>query len=131
MPESLNAEGAPKPLGSYANAAWERQNGRLLFVAGQVGIATDYKPPGDGGIEAQTRQTMANIQAIVEDAGGCMDDIVTLTVFVKDIAHAKTINEIRGEFFTSGLPASTLVEVSAFMHPALLVEINAVASIAP
>ncbi len=130
MAESMNADGAPRPQGPYANAAWERQGGRLLFVAGQVGITEDYKPVGDGGIEEQTRQTFRNIQAIVEDAGGLMEDIVSLTIFVTDIKNAKAVNKVRSEYFKKGYPSSTLVEVSAFMHHSLLVEINAIASIA-
>ncbi len=132
MAESLNAEGAPKPAAAYANASWERPGGRLLFIAGQVGLTADYKPVGDGGIEEQAKQTFRNIQTIVEDAGGSMEDIVSLTIFVTDIASAKAVNNVRKEFFDSGsgYPTSTLVQVTAFMHPSLLVEVNAVASIA-
>jgi len=129
MADSLNAEGAPKPSGPYSNATWERSEGRLLFVAGQVGITTEYKPVGDGGIEEQTKQTFRNIRAIVEDAGGSMDDIVSLVIYVIDIKDAAVVNKIRGETFDSAYPSSTLLQVSAFMHPSLLVEISAVASI--
>ncbi len=129
MAESRNAEGAPKPAGPYSNATWERSAGRLLFIAGQVGVTSDYKPVGDGGIEEQTKQTFRNIQAIVEDAGGTMDDIVSLTIYVIDIKDAAVVNKVRGDTFDSAYPSSTLLQVSAFMHPSLLVEINAVASI--
>ncbi|MBL4682589.1 MAG: RidA family protein [Pseudomonadales bacterium] len=129
MAESLNAKGAPKPAGPYSNATWERPEGRLLFIAGQVGITTDYKPVGDGGIEEQTKQTFRNIRAIVEDAGGTMADIVSLVIYVTDIKDAVAVNKVRGETFDSTYPSSTLLQVSAFMHPSLLVEISAVASI--
>ena len=131
MAESRNAKGAPPPMGTYSNAAWERRDGRLLFIAGQVGVGEDYKPTGSGDIESQTEQTLRNIQTIVEDAGGSMDDIVSMTVYVTDIAHAGAVNQVRDTFFEPGYPSSALVQVSALMHPSLLVEISAVASIAP
>lgn len=127
MPESFNPDGVPAPMSAYANAAWA--DGRLLFIAGQVGVTPDYRPVGDGGIEAQARQTMENIKRIVEAAGGTLADLVALTVYVTAIEHADAVNKIRGEFLSPPYPTSTLVAVSGFMHPSLLVEISAVAAI--
>lgn len=129
MADSFNPEGVPAPMSAYANATWAP--GRLLFIAGQVGVTAEYRPVGDGGIEAQARQTMENIKRIVEAAGGTVADLVALTVYVTDIAHAEAVNKVRAEYLTPPYPTSTLVAVSGFMHPSLLVEISAVASLGP
>ncbi|WP_164847346.1 RidA family protein [Sphingobium algorifonticola] len=128
MEKSFNPVGAPPPMSAYSNASWA--DGRLLFIAGQVGVAADYQPVGDGGIESQTRQTMENIRIIVEAAGGTMADLVSLVVYVRSMADAPIVNAVRKELLTAPYPSSTMLEVSAFAHPSLLVEISAVASIA-
>lgn len=129
MIESINPAGVPKPMSSYANAAWGTGT-RTLHIAGQVGVTESYQPSGDGGAEAQVRQTFTNIRLIVEAAGGSLADIVALTIYVTDIAHAEAVNRVRSELFSAPLPASTLVQVVASMHPSLVVEISAVAVLA-
>jgi enamine deaminase RidA (YjgF/YER057c/UK114 family) len=74
----------PEPVAEYAQGV-EVEGGRTLYVAGQIAIDADGRLVGEGDIRAQTRQVFANIQAIVEEAGGEMSDIVKLVTFLTDI----------------------------------------------
>lgn len=80
---------------------------------------------GDGSTYDQTRQALWRIRHLVTAAGGRMDDIVTLRVYVTDIEDKAEVGRARAEFFTGDFPCSTLVEVSALVEPGLSVEIEA------
>jgi enamine deaminase RidA (YjgF/YER057c/UK114 family) len=99
--------------------------GTTLYLAG-VGVCRD----GAGRVldfEAQVRATFEDMRATLARAGAALDDIVTMTVFVNDIRNGKRFTEIRREYFAKGYPASALIGVSAFMDPAMQVEVQAVA----
>src|ERR687897_814528 len=78
-------------------------------------------------IEAQTRQVCENIKAAVEDAGGSMDDICRVDVYVRNMEHFEQIHKVRREYFKPPLPASTMVEICKMTSPDYLIEINAIA----
>lgn len=80
---------------------------------------------GDGSTYDQTRQALLKIRHLVTAAGGQMDDIVTLRVYVTDISDKAEVGRARAEFFTGDFPCSTLVEVSGFVDRDLTVEIEA------
>lgn len=101
--------------------------GRLLFVSGMAAVDRDMQVVGKGDIKAQTRKTLENIKAIVENAGGGIKDIVSVTVFLTDISTYQAMNSVRKEFFGDHLPASTAVGIQSLVSPDLLVEINAIA----
>jgi enamine deaminase RidA (YjgF/YER057c/UK114 family) len=82
---------------------------------------------GVGDIEAQTRQVCENIKAAVEAAGGTMDDVCRVDVYVRNIEHFEKIHKVRREYFRAPAPASTMVEVTKMVHPDYLIEINAIA----
>lgn len=84
---------------------------------------------GDGSTYDQARQTFLKIQHLVTAAGGRMDDIVTLRVYMSDIDDKAEVGRARAEFFTGDFPCSTMVEVSRFVEPGLTVEIEAQAII--
>jgi enamine deaminase RidA (YjgF/YER057c/UK114 family) len=84
---------------------------------------------GDGSTYDQARQTFLKIQHLLTAAGGRMDDIVTLRVYVTDIDEKAAVGRARAEFFTGDFPCSTLVEVSRLVEPGLTVEIEAEAII--
>ena len=75
----------------------------------------------------QAKATLTKIKHLIEEAGGRMDDIVKVNIFVTDIKRREEVWRARREFFTGDFPVSTLVEVSALATPELLVEIEAVA----
>ena len=102
--------------------------GRMVFASGQVARGVDGALVGRGDIRAQTRKTLENLQAVLAEAGATMDDVVKVTVFVTNLAeHFSVIHEVRSEFFSSDYPASTLVEISRLVDPAMLIEIEAIA----
>ena len=100
--------------------------GNQVFVAGM--IASDGgKILGGDSMYEQAKATLTKIKHILEEAGGCMDDVVKVNIFVTDIKRREEVWRARREFFTGDFPVSTLVEVSALAAPELLVEIEAVA----
>ena len=102
--------------------------GKTVFVSGQVARNAQGETVGRGDIKAQTRQTLENIKAVLETAGATMDDVVKVTVFVTNITdHFDQIHEVRADYWESGYPASTLIEVKALASPELFIEIEAVA----
>jgi 2-iminobutanoate/2-iminopropanoate deaminase len=82
---------------------------------------------GIGDIEAQTRQVCENLKAAVEEAGGTLDDICRVDVYVRNMEHFEVIHKVRRQYFTGVPPASTMVEVNKFTSPDYLIEINAIA----
>ena len=117
------------PSGHFAQAVEIEANGRLVFISGMVAKGPDGKVVGLGDIEAQTRQVCENVKAAVEAAGGTMDDICRVDVYVRNMEQFDRIHKVRREYFRAPPPASTMVEVSKFTSPDYLIEINAIAVI--
>jgi 2-iminobutanoate/2-iminopropanoate deaminase len=100
--------------------------GNLLFLAGQTGIDSSRKAaPGD--FATQTRQAFANIEQVLRAAGGTLDNLVTMTVFITDMRHGDEFVRLRGEILKKDFPASALIGVSHLAPPNALLEIQAVA----
>ncbi len=120
--EIIRTNSAPAPIGPYSQGV---KAGQLVFTAGQVGI-----DPATGklveGLEAQARRVMANLAAILAEAGSSMDHIVKTTIFLTDMGHFAAVNAIYAAAFTGAPPARTTVAVSSLPAGAL-VEIEAVA----
>ena len=100
--------------------------GNQVFVAGMTARVGNDIPGGDSMYE-QAKGTLTKIKHLIEAAGGCMDDVVKVNIFVTDIRQREEVWRARREFFSGDFPVSTLVEVSALAAPELLVEIEAVA----
>ncbi len=102
--------------------------GELLFISGQLARDEHHQLVGIGDMAAQTRQVLVNIGKLLEQAGGSFDDIVKVTVYVKDMSKFREIHDVRMEFFSEDhLPASTMVEITRFTLEDALIEIEAVA----
>ena len=80
-------------------------------------------------IRRQTETVLEHVKTVVEEAGGGMDDIVKVTVFIRDMGLYDEIHKVRRRYFGESYPASSMVEVSALIDPRLLIEIEAVAVI--
>jgi enamine deaminase RidA (YjgF/YER057c/UK114 family) len=126
MANAFNPPGVAVPFGIFSNAAWQPP-GRVLQISGQVGVDEDWKVAPD--MIGQTRQTLENLQTILASAGGVMDDIVSVIVYVTEMEPLMDIHKVRGEFFSKPYPASTLVQVAALVKPEFVIEISAVAVI--
>src|SRR5438309_939474 len=116
-----------QPSGHFSHATMVEARGRLVFLSGMTARRADGTIAGVGDIEAQTRQVCENLKAAVEAAGGTMDDICRVDVYVRNMEHFESIHKVRREYFKSPAPASTMVEVSKFTSPDYLIEISAIA----
>ena len=84
-------------------------------------------PPGAGDVTAQTRKTIDNIVLCLAAAGATLDDVVKVTVYLKNVDDRRAVNEVRKAYFKNSKPASTLIEISRFALDGMLIEIEAVA----
>ncbi len=117
------------PPGVFSHATAIEAQGRLVFISGMTARRADGSIAGIGDIEAQTRQVCENIKAAVEAAGGSMDDICRVDVYVRNIEQFAEIHKVRKEYFNAPVPASTMVEVAKMVSPDYLIEISAIAVI--
>ena len=115
------------PTGHFAQAIEVEAKGRLVFISGMVAKGADGRIVGAGDIEAQTRQVCENLKAAIEAAGGTMDHICRVDVYVRNMEHFEKIHRVRRDYFKAPAPASTMVEVSKFTSPDYLIEIAAIA----
>jgi 2-iminobutanoate/2-iminopropanoate deaminase len=119
---------APMRGGAFSSGV-EAPTGRTIYVSGQVSLDAEGNVVGDGDIKRQTEAVLEHVKTVVEEAGGGMDDIVKVTVFITDMGLYDEIHEVRRRYFEEPYPASSMVEVSALIDPRLLIEIEAVAVI--
>lgn len=105
----IAAEGAPEAIGPYSQAV---QVGSMLYLAGQIGLDPATGDLVDGGIEAETRRAMDNLQAVLEAAGFSMGDVVEAQVFLADLEEYGPMNEVYGSYFESAPPARAAVQVA-------------------
>ena len=122
MNKVINTNKAPAAVGPYVQAI---QAGNMLFSSGQLGLVPETGALPEG-VEAQTRQSLANIQAILDEAGYAKSDIVKTTVFIKNMNDFAAVNAIYAEFFGDAKPARSCVEVARLPKDGL-VEIEFVA----
>ena len=119
-----------QPSGHFSQATMIEARGRLVFISGMTARRADGSIAGIGDIEAQTRQVCENVKSAVEQAGGTMDDICRVDVYVRNMEHFDRIHKVRREYFKAPAPASTMVEVCKMTSPEYLIESNAIAVIA-
>lgn len=118
----LSTEKAPPPVGPYSQAVIA---GDFIFAAGQLGIDPQTSKLAEG-IEAQTRQGLTNLNAVLEAAGSSLERVVKATVFLARIEDFAATNTVYAEFFPLQPPARSTVVVGQFPRGAL-VEIEVIA----
>lgn len=121
-----NALSDPRPR--YTQAV-QTTGGKLLFIAGQTASDKDGKVVGKGDIKKQTEQVYANINAVLKEAGGTIDNLVMTTTYIVDRKYRAGYNEVRMKQYKKNSPTSTLVIVKGLAHPDYLIEIAGVAVI--
>ena len=120
----ISTSKAPSALGPYSQAVWVNN---LLFLSGQIPL----NHMGElvvGTIEEQTEQVFSNINAIIKESGGTLDDVIKLSVFVTDLGNFEAINKVMAALFSEPYPARTTIEVSALPKNSAL-EIEALVNI--
>ena len=123
MKKVISTPKAPAAIGPYSQAI---QVGDLIYTSGQIPIDPATGQLVEGGIKEQTRQSLSNIQAILQEAGLTMASVVKTTVFMADMADFAEMNSVYAEFFTEPYPARSAVAVKTLPQNAL-VEIEVVA----
>lgn len=122
--KQISTDKAPAAIGPYSQAI--AHNG-MIFVSGQLPIdpATGVFP--DGGVEAQTRQSLTNVKSILKQAGSGMDKVIKTTVLLADMGDFAAMNGVYAEFFSQPFPARCAFAVKTLPKGAL-VEIECVAA---
>ncbi|UXY15402.1 Rid family detoxifying hydrolase [Chitiniphilus purpureus] len=112
----IHSDHAPAAVGTYSQAV---KVGNTVYLSGQIGLE-----PASGtlveGFEAQCHQVFRNLRAVCQAAGGDLSDLVKLGVFVVDLAHFATLNQIMGEYFSQPFPARAAVQAAALPKGALV-----------
>jgi len=113
----IHTQDAPKAIGPYSQAV---RVGDFIYTAGQVPIVPATGDLIAGEIEAQTRQALTNIKAVLEAAGSGLDKVVKTTVFMTDLGDFARMNGVYAEFFPSQPPARSTVQVAALPKGAMV-----------
>lgn len=119
----ISTDKAPAAIGPYSQAV---RVGNLLFTSGQIPLIPGSMELVTGDIQAQTKQCMENIKAILEQAGTTMDNCIKLTLFIKNMDQFGAINEVYATYFGDNPPARACVEV-ARLPKDVDIEIEAIA----
>jgi len=123
MKKVIKTPNAPAAIGPYSVGI---STGTLVFTAGQIGLDPKTGLMVEGGVEAEARQALTNLKAILEAAGSGLEKVVKTTVFLKDMADFARVNAIYAEFFVENPPARSAVAVAALPKNALL-EVESIA----
>ncbi|MBR4243687.1 MAG: RidA family protein [Bacteroidaceae bacterium] len=123
MKKIISTSKAPAAIGPYSQAV---QVGNFLYTSGQIPIDPSTGQFAEGGIKEQTRQSLLNVKAILEESGLKMSDVVKTTVFMADMNDFADMNSVYAEFFSEPYPARSAVAVKTLPKGAL-VEIEVVA----
>ena len=125
MKQVISTPKAPAAIGPYSQAI---RVGNLIYTSGQIPINPATGQFVEGGIKEQTRQSLTNVKAILEEAGTSMANVVKTTVFMADMNDFADMNAVYAEFFTEPFPARSAVAVKTLPKGAF-VEIEVVAGI--
>ena len=124
---TISTPEAPKPFGHYSQAV---VHGGMVYVAGMLPIDPATLKLVDGGIIPQTERTLRNVQAALEAAGSDLDRVVSVTIYVTDMATWPQVNEVFARVMGDHRPARAVIPVLPIRHGALI-EIQAIAAIDP
>lgn len=120
--QPVSTDQAPAAIGPYSQAV---RAGDTVYFSGQIALDPDTGALVDGGVEDQARRAFDNLKAVCMAAGGSMDDIVRLGLYLTDLSDFATVNAVMGTYFAEPYPARSTVEVSALPKGALF-EVDAV-----
>ena len=122
---AISTSEAPGAIGPYSQAI---RTGNLIFVSGQLPVDPSTGHFAEGGIKELTRQSLLNIQHILEEAGTDMSHVVKTTVFLADMADFSAMNEVYAQFFEAPFPARSAVAIKTLPKNAR-VEIECIAEV--
>ena len=122
----IKTDKAPQAIGTYSQAI---KTGNTVYMSGQIPLVPETMELVDGDIAAQIRRVFDNLKAVAQAAGGDLSDIAKLNVFLIDLTHFPTVNEIMAEYFAEPYPARAAIGVAALPKGAQ-VEMDAVMELA-
>lgn len=122
----IHTDKAPAAIGVYSQAI--QTEGKMVFISGQIPLDPETMEVVSEEFAKQTHQVFQNMRAVCEAAGGNLDQIVKLSIFLTDLSQFPTVNEICKEYFSEPYPARAVVEVSA-LPKAVQIEAEAVMSV--
>jgi reactive intermediate/imine deaminase len=108
--KAIHSDNAPAAIGTYSQAI---EAGGLVFLSGQIPLVPATMEIVAGDFEARARQVFDNLQAVAEAAGGSLNDVVKLTVFLTDLDNFATVNSVMENYFTQPFPARAAVGVAS------------------
>lgn len=114
--EIIQTNGAPAAIGTYSQAV---KVGTTVYLSGQIGLDPASMQMVDG-IEAQVRRVFSNLKAVAEAAGGSLNDVVKLNIFLTDLSNFALVNTIMAEYFSQPFPARAAVGVASLPRAALV-----------
>ena len=123
--QAISTDNAPPPAGHYAQAT---THAGIVYVSGQLPIGPDRDVTAIGPIEAQTKQALANLDAILRAAGSSRDKVLKVTVYIADIALWDRVNTVYARFFGDHRPARAIVPTRE-LHFGFQIEIEAIAAV--
>lgn len=106
----IKTSGAPQAIGTYSQAV--KVNG-TVYLSGQIPLDPSTMDMVKGGMEEQIEQVFKNVSAVCEAAGGSLNDIVKLTIYLTDLTHFALVNDVMARFFTQPYPARAALGVAA------------------
>jgi reactive intermediate/imine deaminase len=122
MKEPIHTDHAPEAIGTYSQAI---RHGSLVFLSGQIPLDPATMDLVGGDIDAQIRQVFENLNHVCAAAGGTLEDVTKLNVFLTDMAHFPRVNEIMSQYFRQPYPARAAIGVAALPKGAA-VEMDAI-----
>ena len=107
---TISTDQAPTAIGTYSQAV---RSGDTVYISGQIPLDPRSMVVVDGGIEAEVHRVFQNLRAVCEAAGGSLDQIVKLTIYLVDLSHFTTVNDIMARYFSQPYPARAAIGVAA------------------
>lgn len=114
---TINTENAPAAIGTYSQAV---KVNNTVYLSGQIPLVPDTMTLIEGGIENQIEQVFKNLAAVCEEAGGNLQQIVKLNIYLTDLANFATVNEIMAKHFEQPYPARAAIGISQLPKDALV-----------
>ena len=108
--QAVHSDNAPAAIGTYSQAI---QTGNLVFLSGQIPLDPTTMEFVSGDFEARTRQVFDNLRAVATAAGGDLNRVVKLTIFLTDLANFATVNSVMEDYFDQPYPARAAVGVAS------------------
>ena len=106
----IHTDSAPAAIGTYSQAI---QSGNLVFMSGQIPLDPATMEIVDGDFEARARRVFESLKAVSEAAGGSLDQVVKLTIYLTDLDNFATVNSVMSEFFDEPFPARAALGVAS------------------